>query len=67
MIPIHIQSTLLSSTEFNFYILGSIQNNKWRASLCRWNPRTSSLTQFQRNALRYGYYRDNCRCEVSVM
>lgn len=49
------------------YFSGDIQNNRWRANLCSWNPQISSLTQVQRNALRYGYYRDNCYCNVSVI
>lgn len=26
----------------------------------------SSLNQFQRNALNFGYYRNNCSCNVSL-
>lgn len=47
-----------------YIIAGDIRNNRWRANLCSWNPQISSLTQVQRNALRYGYYRDNCYCNV---
>lgn len=45
---------------------GFIQNNRWMAQLCSWNVETSSLTPFQRNALRYGVYRNNCSCNVSL-
>lgn len=47
---------------------GFIQNNRrWSAQLCSWNVETTSLTPFQRNALRNGFYRNNCFCEVSLL
>ncbi|XP_052679999.1 metalloproteinase inhibitor 3-like [Crassostrea angulata] len=47
-----------------YIISGSIQNNRWRTSLCSFNRETSSLNQFQRNALNFGYYRNNCSCNI---
>lgn len=45
---------------------GSIQNNKWRTNLCSWNLQTSSLTQYQRDALKLGFYKNSCSCNVSL-
>lgn len=44
---------------------GSISNGKWRTNLCSWNVQFPSLTPYQRDALKFGYYKKNCRCEVS--
>ncbi|XP_052680258.1 metalloproteinase inhibitor 3-like [Crassostrea angulata] len=48
-----------------YIISGSIRSQKWKTHMCRWNRQLSSLTQFQRNALNFGYYRNNCSCIVS--
>ncbi|XP_034316987.1 metalloproteinase inhibitor 3-like [Magallana gigas] len=48
-----------------YIIAGFIQNNRrWSAQLCSWNVETTSLTPFQRKALRNGFYRNNCFCEI---
>lgn len=48
----------------DFIIAGHIRNGRWSAHFCGWNLPASALTQFQRNALRYGYYRNNCGCGI---
>lgn len=49
------------------FLSGHIRNGRWSAHFCGWNLPASALTQFQRNALRYGYYRNNCGCGVSSL
>uniref|UniRef100_A0A8W8MI20 Uncharacterized protein n=1 Tax=Magallana gigas TaxID=29159 RepID=A0A8W8MI20_MAGGI len=50
-----------------YIIAGFIQNNRrWSAQLCSWNVETTSLTPFQRKALRNGFYRNNCFCEINA-
>ncbi|XP_022302578.2 metalloproteinase inhibitor 3-like [Crassostrea virginica] len=47
-----------------YLISGSISNGKWRTNLCSWNVQFPSLTPYQRDALKFGYYKKNCRCEI---
>lgn len=54
------------SYKYTILYKGSIQSQKWMTHMCMWNRQTSSLTQFQRNALNFGYYRNNCSCIVSL-
>lgn len=49
------------------FFSGQIRNDRMNAHFCGWNLPTSALTQFQRNALRNGYYRNNCGCSVSFL
>nr|XP_034305589.1 metalloproteinase inhibitor 3-like [Crassostrea gigas] len=48
----------------DYIIAGQIRNDRMNAHFCGWNLPTSALTQFQRNALRNGYYRNNCGCSI---
>nr|XP_034316993.1 metalloproteinase inhibitor 3-like [Crassostrea gigas] len=49
-----------------YIITGSIQNNRWSTSSCSWNTESPSLTPYQRNALKFGYYRNSCACQVEI-
>lgn len=49
-----------------YIITGSIQNDRWSTSSCFWNPESPSLTPYQRNALKFGYYRNSCACQVEI-
>lgn len=49
-----------------YIITGSIRENRWRTNLCSWNLPTTSLTQYQKNALNSGVYKNSCSCNVEV-
>lgn len=47
-----------------YIITGPKRGNKLTANTCSWNVEVSALTSFQRNALRNGYYKNNCECKI---
>ncbi|XP_052680252.1 metalloproteinase inhibitor 3-like [Crassostrea angulata] len=49
-----------------YIISGTIYKNKWITSTCNWNVETSLLPQYQRNALKFGYYSKQCSCDIDI-
>ncbi|XP_022296385.2 metalloproteinase inhibitor 3-like [Crassostrea virginica] len=47
-----------------YIITGSIRDGRWSTNLCRWNPQVSLLSSYQKDALRFGFYKKNCKCEI---
>ncbi|XP_062589387.1 metalloproteinase inhibitor 3-like isoform X2 [Saccostrea cucullata] len=47
-----------------YVISGSNIRGEWETNLCAWNDEVDLLTQYQRNALDLGVYKNSCNCQV---
>lgn len=58
---------LLYVNSLIFLNLGSIRNGKWWIDLCGGGyQKISTLSEFQRKALKLGIYQKNCDCQVKI-